>query len=123
MVWTGPSAQAGDFEGAAVQEELMPSTEPRFLLVLTGEVRLDEGQADEWRAWFSSIAHLIRDRGDPLGASATINPDGTIVEGGRSRLTGFVVISAPSFAEAVNAAKSCPVLAVGGNVEVYEARE
>lgn len=57
-----------------------------------------------------------------FGTSATVNSSGT-VEGAASKAGGHTIVTADSLDDATAMAKGCPVLATGGNVEVYEAAE
>ncbi len=75
---------------------------------------------DAWMAWFGSMGADLLDGGSPFGPSATVSANG-ISQGGASALTGYTIIAAESLAAAGEKAKSCPVLAAGGTVEVYEA--
>lgn len=77
---------------------------------------------DTWMAWFGSLGPDLVDGGSPFGPSTTVTADG-ISEGGSSALTGYTIISAADLAAAGEKARSCPVLAAGGTVEVYEALE
>jgi hypothetical protein len=58
----------------------------------------------------------------PGGIDLDLDSSGaTAIDGGVSALTGYSIITADSLSEATEAAKECPVLVVGGSVEVYEA--
>jgi len=80
---------------------------------------------EKWTAWFNSIAAegkltelLLRlDRsGKVLKANGVIT-EGPFVEI-RERLLGVIVISANSLDEAIETARGCPILHLGGSVEV-----
>ena len=73
-----------------------------------------------WGTWFGSLGQAIVDAGNPFGPSATIANGGSVSEGAQSALTGYSVLSADSLAAASELVKGCPVLAAGGEVEVYE---
>lgn len=73
-----------------------------------------------WGGWFGSVGQAIVDPGNPFGPSATVANGGSVSDGATSRLTGYSVLSAASLSAASELAKSCPVLASGGSVEVYE---
>ena len=67
-----------------------------------------------WNDWFGTLGDSVVEIGEPFGASAAV--DG----GSTSGLTGYSIVSANSLDDAVAKAGSCPVLADGGGVEVYE---
>jgi hypothetical protein len=73
-----------------------------------------------WEAWFASLGDAVVDWGSPFGRSATVSGT-TAVDGGASALTGYSIITAESLSAATEAAQACPVLVIGGSVEVYEA--
>jgi|SRR5438876_11759426 len=79
-----------------------------------------------WRSWFDGLAQggNLKDPGHPLedarttvsGSSRTVT-DGPYVET-KDLIAGFIVISATDLAHAIELAKGCPILDVGGAVEV-----
>ncbi len=73
-----------------------------------------------WGGWFGSLGAAIVDAGNPFGPSTGVSADGSVADGASCVLTGYSVLSADSLAAATELAKGCPVLAAGGNVEVYE---
>ncbi len=72
-----------------------------------------------WGAWFESLGSAVVEAGAPFSASATVASDKSVGNGGT--LTGYSVLSADNLDGAVGLAKSCPIFASGGSVEVYEA--
>jgi hypothetical protein len=98
---------------------------PNYLLVYRdGATPADDEEMaaamERWEHWFDSLGDAVVDWGNPLGGAATVSPGGAVVERGTSKLTGYSIISAAGLAAATDAAKGCPVLVVGGSVEVYE---
>jgi hypothetical protein len=97
-----------------------------YLLVYTGNATQpaseEEGKAvmDAWIAWFGGIGEAVVDPGNPIGPSAAVAADGTISTGAPSGVSGYSVITAASLDAATTVAKTCPHLAAGGMVEVYE---
>jgi hypothetical protein len=74
-----------------------------------------------WQQWFDQLAEALIDGGNPVGLSTTINSDGSITHsGGANPASGYSLIAADSVADALAKAKGCPILAVGGNIEVAE---
>ena len=77
---------------------------------------------DAWGQWFGSLGAAVIDGGNPVGKSSTVRTDGSVVhDGGPNPVGGYSLIEAPSLEDALKKAKSCPVLANGGSVEVAEA--
>lgn len=97
----------------------------KFVFVYTGgqlaatpEER--EQQMQRWEAWSHELGSAIIDFGNPFGASRTVKSGGS-VDGTASALGGYSVIEAASLEDAAEKATGCPILRVGGTVEVYEA--
>ena len=73
-----------------------------------------------WGAWYEGLGSAVADGGNPFGPSTSVASDGSVCQGAPSALSGYTVISADSLDAATEHAKSCPVLASGGRVDVYE---
>ena len=95
--------------------------------------RLTSGSADEmqrhfqaWVAWFKALdakGHL-KERGHPLEKAGQvvmgkqkIVHDGPFAEA-KDVVGGYVVVEARDLTQAVELSKGCPILEVGGSVEV-----
>lgn len=77
---------------------------------------------DAWGKWFGSMGNAVVDGGNPVGASSTVQSDGSVAaNGGANPASGYSLIEASSVDAALGHAKNCPVLASGGSVEVAEA--
>ena len=75
-----------------------------------------------WGAWFGALGDVVIDGGNPTGASKTVAADGSVSNGGGGNpISGHSLINAASIDDAVQHAKGCPILKVGGSVEVAEA--
>lgn len=99
-----------------------------YLLAYTGGTmpetkEAQNAQMEAWGQWLGGLGEAVVDRGNPVGASRSISAGGAVSDSATSGLTGYSVIAAASLDAASEMAKGCPVLAVGGGVEVYEAIE
>lgn len=99
----------------------------KFVYAYTGGQMAETPEAQEksmqeWGAWFGTLGSAVTDTGAPFGASATVKAGGGS-GGGQSGLSGYTVIEVPSIDDAIARADGCPILAQGGQVEVYEAVE
>jgi len=98
----------------------------KYVLVYTGGGGMAEtdeerdAQMSAWMNWFGGLGDAIADAGNPFGPAVTVASDGSARDGGASSHTGYSIVNADSLAAAADMAKGCPVLAGGGNVEVYE---
>ena len=78
-------------------------------------------QMAKWGQWLGQIGSAVIDRGAPTGTAKTVGKGGSVSDGGSRGLTGYSIVSADSLDSAVELAKGCPVLEIGGAVDVYEA--
>jgi hypothetical protein len=75
-----------------------------------------------WNEWFGTLGDSVVQVGNPFGASASVSGDG-VGRPGSLGATGYSVIRAGTLDEATGFAKSCPIIANGGAIDVYEAIE
>ena len=80
-----------------------------------------DAQYARWGEWFGELGSAVVDGGAAMGTARTVGPGGSVSDGGSRALTGYSIVTADSLDSAVELAKSCPVLEVGGAVDVYEA--
>ena len=72
------------------------------------------GTPAEWRAWFGGLGPALVDVGNAVTDSASLGEVG----GSDSRMVAYAVVSAQDMDAALALAKDCPVMRVGGGVEV-----
>jgi len=80
-----------------------------------------DGQMARWERWFEDHGSAVVDGGAAMGAARTVGPGGSVDSGGSRGLTGFSIVAAESLESAVQLARGCPVLEIGGAVDVYAA--
>lgn len=89
----------------------------------------EEVQANtkRWMDWIGSIAaqNKLTDRGNRLDPSGKVLKGDNLVTNGpyaeiKETIGGYSIIKADSYEAAIELAKGCPVLTMGGNVEVRE---
>jgi hypothetical protein len=78
-------------------------------------------QMAEWSQWFGELGSAVVDGGAATGTAKTVGPGGSVSDGGSRGMSGYSIVSADSLDSAVELAKGCPVLGIGGAVDVYEA--
>ena len=98
-----------------------------FLLMYTGGgmPESEEEQAavlKAWGDWFETLGEKLVDGGNPTGPMAkTIKSDGSVVDGPDGKMaTGYSILKAESFDDALALAKGSPMLDGGGNITLYE---
>jgi hypothetical protein len=79
----------------------------------------------QWQDWMGSIAaqNKLASPGNRLGSEGKIvKPNNVVTDGPyaeiKEMISGFIAVKADSLSEATTFAKGCPILKVGGNVEV-----
>jgi hypothetical protein len=77
-----------------------------------------------WRDWLEGMGNAVVTAGNPTTVAKTIAPSGKVSDGGGSNpVTGWTVLEAKSFDDAVKLAKGCPQLKANGSIEVSEVME
>lgn len=99
----------------------------KYVLVYKGGAMAETPEAQEaamaaWGAWFGTIGAAISDMGAPFGASTAVTSDGSQVATSTGA-SGYSILTADSLEAAADLAKGCPILADGGDVEVFETHE
>jgi hypothetical protein len=81
----------------------------------------------QWMDWMGSIAaqNKLSAKGSPLaGSGKVVKSDNIITNGPYSEIKevvgGYSIVKADSYDGAVELAKGCPILKIGGNVEIRE---
>ena len=82
----------------------------------------EEGQQHfaKYKQWLSSLGDSAVSPANPLKDTHTIKPDGGVTSGGASTMSGYTIIEVDSMEQALEAAKKCPFLDIGGSLEVSE---
>jgi len=74
----------------------------------------------KYMAWLSSLGDSAVSPANPLKNTSTVNTDGTVTDGGATKMSGYTIIEADSMEAALTIAKACPFLDIGGSLEVSE---
>jgi len=82
----------------------------------------EEGQQHfaKYKEWLSSLGDSIVSPANPFKDTHTVNSDGTITSGSTTTMSGYTIIEADSMGAALENAKTCPFLDIGGSLEVSE---
>src|SRR5258707_11529287 len=86
-----------------------------------------QASTKRWMDWIGGIAaqNKLTDRGNRLVPSGKVVKAGNVITDGpyteiKECIVGYTIVKAGSVDEAADLAKGCPILAIGGNVEVRE---
>jgi hypothetical protein len=79
----------------------------------------------EWGTWFRKVGAAVVDGGDGLQPTGRmLRPGGKVSDGpfieAKDVVGGYSILQADNYDQAVEFAKSCPILANGGTIEIRE---
>ncbi|MFC4930678.1 YciI family protein [Massilia sp. GCM10023247] len=98
----------------------------RFLIVFRGAtVGEEEGprhHPEHWNAWFDSLGPALLDRGALSHGSVEVPSRLIGPKLSSSALSGYAIIAAADFNDAVRLAEACPVFDEQGSVEIAHLR-
>ena len=84
-----------------------------------------QNMMNEWQNWMGNIAarNKLVNSGNRLSAEGKVVKPGAIVTNGpyveiKEAIGGYIIIRAETMDEAAEISKGCPILTIGGNVEV-----
>ena len=98
---------------------------PQYVIVYLGgnpPATPEEGKQHfaKYKKWLASLGDAAVSPANPFKNTSTIQPDGTVSQGSSTAMSGYTIIEAESMESALDAAKACPFLEVGGSLEVSE---
>ncbi len=101
---------------------------PKFVFAYHGGHQFktqEEGAAHmvKWQAWSAGLGDAVVDPGMPFSGSKTVSAGGVADDGGANPLSGITIIQAETMEEALEMAKSCPHVNIGGTIEVAQAMD
>ena len=74
----------------------------------------------KYMQWLSALGDSAVSPANPLKDTRTVKPDGSVSEGSTTTMSGFTIVRADSMEGALDIAKGCPFLDIGGSLEVSE---
>ena len=74
----------------------------------------------KYREWLASLGDSAVSPANPFKDTSTVNPDGSVITGSTTSMSGYTIIEAESMEVALSIAKACPFLDIGGSLEVSE---
>jgi hypothetical protein len=74
----------------------------------------------KYKEWLSSLGDAAVSPANPIKNTNTVNPDGTVTPESITSMSGYTIIEADSMESALEIAKACPFLEIGGSLEVSE---
>ncbi len=80
-------------------------------------------QMAKWKTWVGGLGDAVVNPGTPLGKSKIVSSAGVSDDGGSNPMSGFSIVKADNMDAALEMAKECPFLELGGTLEVAEVME
>ncbi|USD64024.1 hypothetical protein [Vibrio sp. SCSIO 43136] len=82
----------------------------------------EEGQQhmQAYQKWLADLGTAVVSPANPLKATHVVNSDGSIEKTSITGMSGYTVLEAQDIEQALEMAKSCPFLSIGGQLEVSE---
>ena len=101
---------------------------PNFIIVYHGRNKPETKKAGaaqmaKWKAWVDDLGDACVNPGTPLGQSRIVSAVGVSDDGGPNAMSGSSVVMAADIDAALEMAKRCPFLDIGGTLEVAEMLE
>ena len=98
---------------------------PQFILSYIGGDQPsspEEGQRHyaKYKEWLTSLGDSAVSPANPFKDTQMVNPDGSVTPGSTTSMSGYTIIEADSIEMALEIAKACPFLDIGGSLEVSE---
>jgi len=91
----------------------------KFIFLAVGYETPTQEIMDSWMKWFGEIQEHIVDIGNPFSPGKEITASGVKeLPHDKEAITGYTIINAESMDEAVQIAKTCPIIT---SMRVYEA--
>jgi len=82
----------------------------------------EEGQQHfaKYKEWLMSLHDSAVSPANPLKDTNTVSSNGTVTSGSTTTMSGYTIVAADSMDAALEMAKTCPFLDIGGSLEVSE---
>ncbi len=77
----------------------------------------------KWQAWATDLGDAMVNTGTPLGKTKVISSDGVSENGSSNPMSGYSIVKADGLEAALELVKNCPLLDIGGTLEVSEMME
>jgi hypothetical protein len=74
----------------------------------------------KYKEWLASLGKAAVSPMNPFKNTHTVNTDGSVTVGSLMEMSGYTIVEAESLEAALEMAKTCPFLDVGGSLEVSE---
>ena len=74
----------------------------------------------KYKEWIAALGDSVVSPANPFRNTNTVHPDGSVTVGSTTSMSGYTIVTADSTEAALEIAKRCPFLEIGGSLEVSE---
>lgn len=74
----------------------------------------------KYKQWLAGLGSAAVSPANPLKGTHTVKSDGSVLPVSTTAMSGYTVVEAESIDAALDMAKGCPFLEIGGSLEVSE---
>jgi len=75
---------------------------------------------EKYKAWLSSIETVVVSPANPFKHTHTVHPNGSVTPSSTTTMSGYTLVDVDSIETALELAKTCPFLDIGGSLEVSQ---
>ena len=82
----------------------------------------EEGKAHfaKYQQWLGALGESVLSPAKPLKNTHTLSPNGRLISGGTTTMSGYSIIEADPMDSALEAEETCSFLKIGGSLEASE---
>ena len=98
---------------------------PQYIIVYLGGNQPSDPEESKqnyakYKKWLASLGDSAVSPANPFKNTSTVNPDGSVTAGSSTAMSGYTIINVDSMEKALEIARACPFLEIGGSLEVSE---
>jgi hypothetical protein len=98
---------------------------PQYIIVYLGGNQPSDPEESKqnyakYKEWLASLGDSAVSPANPFKNTSTVNPDGSVTAGSSTKMSGYTIIETETMEKALEIARACPFLEIGGSLEVSE---
>ena len=98
---------------------------PQYIIVYLGGNQPSDPEESKqnyskYKEWLASLSDSAVSPANPFKNTSTVKPDRSVTAGSKTAMSGYTIIDVDSMEKALEIARACPFLDIGGSLEVSE---
>jgi len=98
---------------------------PQYIIVYLGGNQPSDPEESKqnyakYKEWLASLGDSAVSPANPFKNTSTVNRDGSVTAGSSTKMSGYTIIETETMEKALEIARACPFLEIGGSLEVSE---